>query len=46
MESITIKAEDGLLLHCLYQKAEKPRAICQIMHGMCEHKERYIELIV
>ena len=45
MESITIKATDGLLLHCLYKKAEKPRAICQIMHGMCEHKERYIELI-
>lgn len=45
MENITIKAEDGLMLHCLYQKAEKPRAICQIMHGMCEHKERYIELI-
>lgn len=45
MENITIKAEDGLMLHCLYQKAENPRAICQIMHGMCEHKERYVELI-
>ena len=45
MENISIKAEDGLILHCLYQKAENPRAICQIMHGMCEHKERYIELI-
>lgn len=45
MENIIIKASDGLKLHCLYQRAENPRAVCQIMHGMCEHKERYIELI-
>ena len=45
MENIKIKATDGLELSCLYSKAESPRAICQIMHGMAEHKERYIELI-
>lgn len=45
MEKIKIKAIDGLELSCLYSKAENPRAICQIMHGMAEHKERYIELI-
>ena len=45
MEKIKITATDGLSLSCLYSKAENPRAICQIMHGMVEHKERYIELI-
>lgn len=45
MENIKIKATDGLNLSCIYSKALNPRAICQIMHGMAEHKERYIELI-
>jgi alpha-beta hydrolase superfamily lysophospholipase len=45
MENIKITATDGLSLSCLYSKAENPRAICQIMHGMAEHKERYVELI-
>ena len=45
MEKIKILATDGLELSCLYEKAENPKAICQIMHGMIEHKERYVELI-
>lgn len=45
MENIKIKATDGLELSCLYSRAENPRAVCQIMHGMAEHKERYVELI-
>lgn len=45
MEKITIEASDGLKLSCLYSKASKPKGIVQIVHGMLEHKERYIPLI-
>ena len=45
MENIEIKAEDGLILSCIYSKALNPKACVQIVHGMIEHKERYIELI-
>lgn len=34
---------DDLDLHVLiYTPEEKPKAILQMVHGMCEHKERYI----
>lgn len=42
MEEITLKAADGLELSCLYISANQPKACIQIVHGMVEHKERYI----
>lgn len=45
MDEIKIIASDGLELSCLYSKAENPKALVQIMHGMAEHKERYINFI-
>ena len=34
---------DGLVMHADLYIPEKPRAIVHLMHGMCEHKERYEE---
>ncbi len=45
MEEVNILAEDGLSLSCLYSKVDDAKALVQIMHGMSEHKERYIDLI-
>ena len=45
MEMINVKASDGLELSCFYSKAEKPKAMIQIIHGMVEHKERYLGFI-
>lgn len=45
MEQIKIMACDGLVLSGLYAKHTNPKALVQIMHGMAEHKERYIKLI-
>ena len=45
MEKISLKANDGLVLSCLYSKALKPIGIVQIVHGMIEHKERYEDFI-
>ena len=42
MDKINIEASDGLKLVALYSKAEKPTAIVVLVHGMVEHKERYI----
>ena len=40
---------DGLKLACLQSvpdaKAGAPRGVIQLVHGMCEHKERYIALM-
>lgn len=45
MEEIIIKANDGLELSCLYSKVDNAKACVQIVHGMVEHKERYIPFI-
>lgn len=45
MEKIEIVASDNLILKAFYSKAEKPKALIVMVHGMCEHKERYIPLI-
>ena len=37
MDEIKIIASDGLELSCLYSKAENPKALVQIMHGMEQH---------
>lgn len=43
MEKITIlSSADELQLSALVAVPAVPRAIMQIVHGMCEHKERYI----
>ncbi len=34
--------QDGLVLDVLTIMPEHPKAIVQLSHGMCEHKERYI----
>lgn len=42
-ENITIiSKQDGLQLDGLIVAAEEPKAVLQLAHGMCEHKERYI----
>lgn len=43
--NIKIKALDGLDLDCLFFKALNPIANIQIIHGMVEHKERYLDFI-
>ena len=45
MEEIKIKAYDGLDLYAIYSEAKNPKAMVQIVHGMAEHKERYIPFI-
>lgn len=45
MEKVLISASDELMLHAFYSKVEKPKALIVIVHGMTEHKERYIPLI-
>ena len=45
MEKIDIQASDGLVLKALYSKVSNPKALVVIVHGMVEHKERYLELI-
>ena len=34
--------QDGLQLDTLIMTPESPKAALQLVHGMCEHKERYI----
>lgn len=45
MQELKLFAKDGLQLDCFYSKALKPRALVQIVHGMSEHKERYLDFI-
>lgn len=43
---ILVSPVDGLKLSLMYLVPEgEPRGIVQIVHGMCEHKERYIPLM-
>lgn len=42
---VDIIASDNLVLKALYSKADHPKAVVVIVHGMVEHKERYNELI-
>lgn len=43
MENIKIRSNfDGLMLGALYIAPKNPKGIIQIVHGMAEHKERYI----
>lgn len=37
--------QDGLKLHVLTVAPDKPRAVLQISHGMCEYKERYLSFM-
>ena len=45
MENVNIIAKDNLILKALYYKVDNPKANIVIIHGMVEHKERYINLI-
>lgn len=46
MEYLKINSNsDGLLLDVIIAAPDKPKAIFQIAHGMCEHKERYLDFI-
>jgi len=43
MKKLSINASaDDLVLSAIAVEAQEPKAIVQIAHGMCEHKERYI----
>lgn len=45
-ENFKIKSKyDGLILDGLIISNEHPQAIVQLSHGMCEHKERYLDFI-
>ena len=35
-------AQDGMPLEGMLMIPSHPRAVLQIAHGMCEHKERYL----
>ena len=45
MDSVNIEASDGLILKALYSKPDRPKAIIVLVHGMVEHKERYIKFM-
>ncbi len=46
MQHTTIQSKaDGLVLDINYCEAENPIAVVQLCHGMCEHKERYIQFM-
>lgn len=47
MEKSSLRsAYGGIMISFLYQEpATAPRGIVQLVHGMCEHKERYIPLM-
>ena len=40
-----ISKKDGSPLSVMYYEIPDPKGIVQIVHGMCEHKERYKEFI-
>ena len=44
MKEIFIKSFDSLKLSLAIYEAKKPKAVIQVIHGMCEHKERYDEM--
>ena len=37
---------DGLPLDILIATCNNPKAIVQIVHGMCEYKERYLDCLL
>lgn len=37
-------AWDGTPMHATFYAADEPRFLCQIVHGMAEHSERYLPL--
>lgn len=41
MRSLTLNATDGLQLHVSVFDHEAPKAVMQVTHGACEHKELY-----
>jgi alpha-beta hydrolase superfamily lysophospholipase len=40
-----VSASDGLTLHLLAAVPERPKGVFVIVHGMAEHKERYVPLM-
>ena len=43
METFSVPgASDNVLLSTLVIAPESPKAVLQLVHGMAEHKERYI----
>lgn len=45
MEEVKIKAYDSFDLYAIYSEAKNPKGMVQIVHGMSEHKGRYIPFI-
>lgn len=46
MEQIKINSKcDNLALDVIISPCSEPKAIVQLVHGMCEHKERYLDFI-
>lgn len=45
MEKLLLKASEDYSLSLAVFKAEKPKAVLQMVHGMQEHKERYYPFI-
>ena len=39
---VIASAQDGMPLEGMMVIPSRPRAVLQIAHGMCEHKERYL----
>lgn len=44
MKEVYIKSFDSLKLSLAIYEAKKPKAVVQVIHGMCEHKGRYDEM--
>ena len=42
LKEFYLKAKDGLKIFCYETEVKKPIGIVQIIHGMCEHKKRYV----
>ena len=45
MKKFNIKTNDLTLYGTIIEPSKKPKGIVQILHGMCEHKERYYDFM-
>ena len=45
MKKFNIKTDDLVIYGTIMEPSKKPKGVVQILHGMCEHKERYYDFM-
>ena len=45
MKKFEIKTDDLILHGSIFEPSNRPKGVVQILHGMCEHKERYYDFM-